>query len=167
MASAVRLRHRTRKAFRRLKPCATWDLTSQGRGLTKIMRIRLRCLHRVTKRNLRPARHGFDEFLDICFCVLSMADNRTRDHYCINFSLIRPMVNILGPFSDPSNGLDRSWLRTIYPYSLEKPRNSEALEPRGPLPKENVRSFLRFPLRFASIGGLGYPDGSAQSEQGA
>ena len=50
------------------------------------------------------------------------------------------------PCPDPSNGLDRSCVATIYPV-LDKPRNSEALGTKASLPKEI--SPLVFKIPFA------------------
>ena len=44
-----------------------------------------------------------------------------------------------------SNGLDRSCEATIYPV-LDKPRNSEALGPRGPLLKEICPLVFKIPF---------------------
>jgi hypothetical protein len=56
------------------------------------------------------------------------------------------------PCPDPSNGLDRSCVATIYPV-LDKPRNSEALGTMPPYQRRYVRSYLRFPLQFATAVG--------------
>jgi hypothetical protein len=51
----------------------------------------------------------------------------------------------LAMFRKPQNGMDRSCAATIYPV-LDKPGNSEALGPRGPLLKEICPLVFKIPF---------------------
>ena len=63
---------------------------------------------------------------------------RVTDHKAI-------VAQVGGVFQSLPNGLDRSCEATIYPV-LDKPRNSEALGPRGSLLKEICPLVFKIPF---------------------